>query len=357
MQVVYSDAHLLHDPGVQVEAGHRNPMQETPSRAEQIRAALSRESRYEFIAPANFSRAPIDAVHDPAMVSYLENAHAEWSTAAGLDIAIPDVFFHPGLRTGMEPLVDLRSPLGRLGFWCFETTTPIVAGTYAAARGAVDCALTATGTVLDGASSAYALCRPPGHHAATSVFGGYCFFNNAAIAAQRSRDRGVDRVAILDVDYHHGNGTQQIFYERADVFYGSLHGDPARAYPYFIGYADEVGARAGRGTNYNVPLAVGCDDDTYLRELGRVLDAIDAFGAELLVVSLGLDLFGGDPLGDLAITTDGIARVATAIAERALPTVILQEGGYAVDKLGANARAVLDRFLPARTSEPLSLSG
>jgi acetoin utilization deacetylase AcuC-like enzyme len=345
MHVVASDAHLGHDPAEQVEAGHRDPMQETPARVEQIRAALSADLRYSFAQPESFGRGPIDAVHDPEMVTYLEGAFAEWSTAAGFDVAIPDVFFHPGLRAGMGPMPPPRSPLGRLGYWCFETTTPMVAGTYAAARGAVDCAITATQRVFDGEASAYALCRPPGHHAATSVFGGYCFFNNAAVAAQHARSLGVERVAILDVDYHHGNGTQQIFYERADVFYASLHGDPIRAYPYFIGYADEVGAGAGRGANCNVPLAAGCDDATYLQALERVLDAITDFGAELLIVSLGLDLYGGDPLGDFSITTSGIATVGAAVAACALPTAILQEGGYAVADLGRNARAFLDEFL------------
>ncbi len=345
MQVVFSESHRLHDPTAQVEAGHRIPMQETPSRAEQIISSLAQDARFEIVEPKTFGRAPIDSVHEPAMVSYIEHAHAEWSAASGFDIAIPDVFFHPALRAGMEPIADAESPLGRLGYWCFETTTPIVAGTYTAARSAVDSALTATDTVLGGASNAYALCRPPGHHAATSVFGGYCFFNNAAIAAQHAVAKGAERVAVLDVDYHHGNGTEQIFYERPDVFYASLHGDPARAYPYFLGFADETGTGRGNGRNLNIPLEAGCENDMYLSELTRALDAIDSYNPEVLFVSLGLDIFGGDPLGDLAITTDGIGRIGAAIRARSMPTVILQEGGYAVSELGNNAHAFLDKFV------------
>jgi acetoin utilization deacetylase AcuC-like enzyme len=352
MLVTATDRHRLHDPLIQVEAGHRDEMQESPARAEQIRDALEADGRYELVEPPDAGLAPIDAVHDPAMVRYLADAHAEWSAATGLEPAIPDVFLHPGLRDGMGPLAAVASPLGRLGYWCFETTTPIVAGTYAAARGAVDCAIAATDAVLTGAASAYALCRPPGHHAATAVFGGYCFFNNAAIAAQHARESGAARVAVLDVDYHHGNGTQQIFWSRPDVFYGSLHGDPARAYPYFVGFADEVGGGAGRGTNLNVPLPASCDDVRYRSELGRVLDAIAAFDAEVLVVSLGLDLFDGDPLGDLAVTSDGIAAIGRDIAARGLPTVVVQEGGYAVDRLGANAAAFLDAFAGGASGPP-----
>ncbi len=319
-------------------------MQETPSRIDTIVAALRADARFRFAEPKEAGRAVIDKVHDPAMVTYLEGAFRSWSAASGFDVAIPDVFLHPGLRTGMTPAAEPASALAALGYWCFETTTPIVAGTYAAARGAVDCAVTATDEVLAGGRSAYGLCRPPGHHAATAVFGGYCFFNNAAIAAQHALDAGAARVCVLDVDYHHGNGTQQIFYERPEVLYASLHGDPCRAYPYFLGHADETGAGSGSGTNMNVPLAIGTDDADYLAALERALDVIDGFSPELLVVSLGLDLYGGDPLGDFAVTTDGIAAIGAAIYARGFPTVVLQEGGYAVDELGVNALAFLETF-------------
>jgi len=352
LRVFWSASHLGHDPAVEVEAGFRNPMQETPARIEAILTALRRDLRCTIVEPRAFGRAPIDQVHDPAMIDYLEGAFAEWSAAAGHDIAIPDVFLHPGLRAGMGPLEAAAAPLGRLGFWCFETTTPLVAGTYAAARGAIDCALAATELVLHGGPTAYAVCRPPGHHAATAVFGGYCFLNNAAVAARWAIANGAARVAVLDVDYHHGNGTQQIFYADPSVLYASLHGDPARAYPYFAGFADETGAGKGSGTNVNVPLPIGCDDETYLGHVDRLLDTICTFGADLLIVSLGLDLFSGDPLGDLAVTTAGIAAIGAHIGAAGIPTAIVQEGGYAVDDLGANALAFVDGLLSLSGTRP-----
>ncbi len=339
--LIASDAHRAHDPADEVEAGHRRPMHETPDRVDRIRAALDATGTHRWLDPDDHGRAPIDAVHDPAMVDFLETAWAEWTTAAGVDDAVPDVFLHPGLRAGMGPARAPATPLGRLGFWCFETTTPIVAGTYGAARAAVDLALTATDRVLVGERFAYALCRPPGHHAGRSVFGGYCFFNNAAIAAQHAVARGIDRVAVLDVDYHHGNGTQQIFYERADVFYASLHGDPDRAYPFFTGHGDETGAGAGAGTNLNLPLGVGCDDGDFVATLDRALEAIDGFGAEIVIVSLGLDPYRDDPICDLAVTTDGFRACGARVAALDRPTIVVQEGGYATDMLGSNVAAWL----------------
>jgi acetoin utilization deacetylase AcuC-like enzyme len=192
--------------------------------------------------------------------------------------------------------------------------------------------------VLDGDPVAYGLCRPPGHHASAKLYGGYCFFNNAAVAAHHVAATTGTKVVVLDVDYHHGNGTQQIFYERGDVMYVSLHGDPARAYPYAIGFADETGAGAGVGANVNLPLPERLDDEGYLVALDHACDAIEAFGATLLVVSLGLDTFIDDPICDLALTADGFEASGRRVSGLGLPTVVLQEGGYAVDDLGENAR-------------------
>jgi acetoin utilization deacetylase AcuC-like enzyme len=350
MRVVWSDLHRRHDPPEEVEAGERQPMREHPGRVEQILDALRADRGFELVLPAGSGRDPIDAVHDPAMVDYLEIAWHEWSAAAGRDLAIPDVFLHPRLHDGMDPPSEPQSPLGRLGYWCFETTTPMVEGTYAAARAAVDCAVTATQLVLDGGGRAFALCRPPGHHAAHAVFGGYCFLNNAAIAAQHASDAGAGRVAILDVDYHHGNGTQQIFYARRDVLYVSLHGDPARAYPYFTGHAGERGSGEGTGTTLNLPLPSGCDDTGFLAALERGLGAVVDHGAEILVVSLGLDTWRGDPLGDLALSTGGFADCGAAVRSLGLPTTVVLEGGYAVGALGQNVVAWL-RGLDGRAPE------
>ena len=250
---------------------------------------------------------------------------------------VPDVFAVPGLRGGAEP----GRVAARLGWWCYETTTPLTSGTYDAARSAVDSALAATDAVLGGELVAYGLCRPPGHHAATALYGGYCFFNNAAVAAHHAVSATGGRVAVLDVDYHHGNGTQEIFYERDDVGYVSLHGDPTRAYPYHTGFADETGSGRGSGCTCNVPLAAGLDDDAYLVALERTLEAVSGFAPDVVVVSLGVDTYVDDPICDLALTTEGFACCGRAVAELGVPLVVLQEGGYADAALGANVRAWL----------------
>ena len=239
----------------------------------------------------------------------------------------------------MEGIGEFRAHHGidtELGRWCFETTTPLTEGTFEAATSAVDVALTATSLVLGGERAAYGLCRPPGHHAPMSLYGGYCFFNNAAVAAHHAVSTTGSKVTVLDVDYHHGNGTQQIFYRRDDVQYVSLHGDPARAYPYITGYADEIGSGRGRGANVNVPLPLGADDDHYGVALAGALQAIDAFAPDLLVVSLGVDAFHNDPISDLAVTADGFEAQVALVAQLGVPTVVVQEGGYDVASLGNN---------------------
>ena len=341
MKVVYTPAHHGHDPQHEVEASTIHSPWEHVGRAETIRERLAADPTFTQIAPDEWGTAPIEAVHDPALHRFLRTAWEEYQHVVGptRDV-VPDVFFRPGLRRGMTPAVEPASVLGRLGWFCFETTTPLTVGTYDAARGAVDTALTATAQVLAGDRAAYGLCRPPGHHATSTNYGGYCFFNNAAIAAQHVAATG-SRVTVLDVDYHHGNGTQEIFYDRADVQYVSLHGDPARAYPYTIGFADETGTAAGAGTNLNLPLALRTDDDAYLAALDRALGAIHDFRPEVLVVSLGLDTFVTDPICDLAVTTEGFRRCGEAVATLGLPTVVLQEGGYDVAALGDNVHAWL----------------
>ena len=232
----------------------------------------------------------------------------------------------------------------------------LVAGTYVAARGAVDAALTAVDLVLGGEPIAYGLCRPPGHHAARSMYGGYCFFNNAAIAAEAITRASGERVAILDVDYHHGNGTQQIFWRRGDVRYVSIHADPQRAYPYFLGRADETGEGEGAGENLNLPLRAGATNADYLEATDRALEAIAAAPGSVVVVSLGFDTYGLDPIGDFALTTDVYHEVGRRVATLGRRLVILQEGGYHRPSLGENARAWL-RGAEGRPFDPLPAAG
>ena len=268
MKVVYTLRHRLHHPFRELEKGALQEPFEHPGRAEIIRAALAADSSFEFIAPDEWGTGPIEEIHEPGLVRFLESAWQDYQREYGFthDV-VPDMFTMPALRAGMEPPVEPAAIGARLGWWCFETTTPITQGTYDAARSSVDVALTAADQVLNGESVAYGLCRPPGHHAAKAVYGGYCFFNNAAIVAHHLAVSTGARVAVLDVDYHHGNGTQQIFYDRDDVQMVSLHGDPVRAYPFISGFRDEIGMGAGRGSTSNYPLPARTEDDEYLSAL------------------------------------------------------------------------------------------
>ncbi|MBA3851604.1 MAG: histone deacetylase family protein [Chloroflexi bacterium] len=338
MQVFASSVHRRHDPPAEVSGGSSIPAWEVPQRAEVIMTAV-REAGHDIRTPREFGEGPIVAVHDPAMLLYLESAWREWQAAGtGRASIIPDTLLHDRYREGMGRSPEPDSPCGRIGYWCFDTATPIVAGTYEAARAAVDVALMAAEAVLTGEGAVYGLCRPPGHHAARTMFGGYCYFNNAAIAAEWLVAGGAGRVGILDVDFHHGNGTQQLFYDRADVAYASLHADPARMYPYFSGYAGETGTGDGVGGTFNQPLAAGTGDAAYLVALERALDWLLRRTEGPIVVSLGLDTFVEDPIGDLALTTAAYRECGRLVAASGRPLVILQEGGYHVPTLGANAR-------------------
>jgi acetoin utilization deacetylase AcuC-like enzyme len=233
----------------------------------------------------------------------------------------------------------------RMGLFSMDAGTPLTSGTWMAARAGADCALSAAKAVAGGARSAFALTRPPGHHAGADFFGGYCFLNNAALAAQYLRDQGCARVAVLDIDYHHGNGTQAIFYDRPDVYFTSIHGDPCTEYPFYLGYADEMGAGAGLGANRNLPLPRGADFLQWRQALTQALDDIRTFGAEALVVSLGLDTFEGDPISGFKLRSADYLQVGADLARANLPTVLVFEGGYAVAELGINTVNVLDAFV------------
>jgi len=342
VRAVVSPKHRLHHPEHEVSFGVRAPALEIPARAEAIAAALADDGGFDVQPPTEHGVAPIEAVHDPAMIRFLSGFWDAWERAGYTTReAFPDSMLHPAVREGMGPSPEPAGPLGRLGYWCFETMTAVGPGSYEAARAAVDVELTAADLVLSGEHAAYGLCRPPGHHAPRAAFGGYCFFNNAAVATQYLAELTGEPVAVLDVDYHHGNGTQQIFYARPDVLYVSLHGHPDRAYPYFAGYQDETGAGDGMGTTLNLPLPAQTTEAEYLEALDRALGAVAAFGGSLLVVSLGMDTFGLDPYSDFMITTQGYAEMGRRVAAAGRRMVILQEGGYFVPKLGENVVAWL----------------
>lgn len=342
MKVVFSSAHAGHNPKEEIADSQTHSPHEHPGRAEIIRETLAADPTMRIIEPDEWGIDPIVAVHERGLHDFLVTAWRDYQVEVRPSReVVPDFFYRPSMRNAMANIVEPEPVNARLGWWCFETTTPITEGSYAAARGAVNTALTASQAVLDGERFAYGACRPPGHHATRSLYGGYCFFNNAAIAAHHvATTRGV-KVTVLDVDYHHGNGTQEIFYERGDVQYVSLHADPARAYPYVTGFADETGSGAGRGTTSNFPLPARTTDDEFLAVLERACVDIQRHAPEMLIVSLGVDTFDGDPICDLALTREGFRRHGAAVAALGLPTVVVQEGGYALAELGNNVRAWL----------------
>jgi acetoin utilization deacetylase AcuC-like enzyme len=342
MRVVYTPAHLGHDIATETIMGLPVPANEVAARAERIRAVLEADGGFRFEAPTEHGEAPITAVHDPGLLRFLSEAFAQMRAENVVRPAlIAEAFNVRGLTEGMSAIAEPRAISGRTGYWALDTSTPIVAGTYLAARAAVDVALTTVDLVLGGEASAYGLCRPPGHHAARSMYGGYCFFNNAAVAAEAVVRATGEPVAILDVDYHHGNGTQQIFWRRPDVLYVSIHADPNRQYPYFTGHATETGEGPGEGANLNLSMPAGTTNEQYLAAVDRALEAIAGVPGSVVVVSLGLDTYGLDPIGDFVLTTDVYHEVGRRVAALGRRLVVLQEGGYYRPALGENARAWL----------------
>lgn len=341
MKAVYSHLHRSHNPQFFLVRGIVKRTTEQPERADRLLAGLN-AGRHELIEPAVFGQGPRLRVHSPEYLNFLAEAWDAWSALAdkGAEMIAN---MHPVRNAGTYP----SHIVGRLGWHTVDTACPIGPGTWAAACAASDVATTAAQMVLDGENAVYALCRPPGHHAYRDLAGGFCFLNNSAIAASHLRLKH-ERIAILDVDVHHGNGTQGIFYERSDVLTVSIHADPTAFYPFVWGYAHERGAGAGLGANLNIPLAIGTKDDGYLQALEVASKTIAAFAPGALVVALGLDASEHDPLAGLAVTTDGFRQIGGAIARSGLPTVFVQEGGYLSDSLGANLTAVLDGFETAR---------
>ncbi|MBD8639999.1 histone deacetylase family protein [Sphingomonas sp. CFBP 13733] len=334
MRMFFDDRQRAHAPTQELHNGGFTTYAEMPARVDAILAALGPVE-----TPADRGEAAILAVHSPAYVAFLKDAARLWREAGRTGDAIPYAFPIRGRR----PL-DLTRIDALIGAHSFDATTPITPDSWAASYGSAQSALGATHAVLEGDRAAFALCRPPGHHAGADYCGGYCHLNTAAIAAQAARDAGVARVAILDIDYHHGNGTQDIFYERGDVFYASVHADPRTDYPFFWGHADETGDGDGRGATLNLPLPHGTTIDAFRTAQTTALDAIATFDPGLLVVSFGADTWEGDPISHFALTTPDYAVLARDIAARGWPTAIVMEGGYAVDALGHNVDSFLRGF-------------
>ena len=344
MQTIYSERHAGHNPALEFFEGELKHYHDSPDRAQIILHAVEQVALGPVTQPHNYGMPPICAVHDAAYLDYLQRAYADWIAEGGIAAGVyPDTFpSRPSLRYMHKP-----TKLSALaGYYSMDLTAIITAGTWQAAYCSAQCALTAAHRVHEGERACFALCRPPGHHAAADMCGGYCFLNNAAIAAHElvTLAPPSTRVAVLDVDFHHGNGTQSIFYNRADVLYVSLHGDPDRQYPYFSGAADERGEGPGEGATINYPLPLGIGDAQYLDALGQAQESILQYAPQYLVVSLGVDIFADDPLGDFTLSSAAFPLIGRRIAQLNLPTVFIMEGGYAIQQLGRNVAGVLSGF-------------
>lgn len=340
MKTIFSADHELQAGRAELNDGQLVPCFEKPERARIIRARIDEVALGEVLAPDRFGTAPILRVHAERFVHFLEHAWDEWTIAHGDRDGLPLSWPTRGFRTIEPTAID-----GKLGFYSFDAGTPITAGTWRAATSSVDTALTGAAAIGTGRERAiFSLCRPPGHHAGSDFYGGYCFFNNAAIAAQYLLDEGARRVAVLDVDYHHGNGTQEIFYERADVLFLSIHADPKQEFPYFLGAADETGAGPGEGCNVNYPLPWGTAWPAWAEALDDSLRRIEAYAPDALIVSLGVDTFEHDPISRFRLTSEQFPMIGARIARLGLPTQFVMEGGYAVDAIGVNAVGVLQGF-------------
>jgi len=340
MDTVYNQHHGLHAATHEFFRGRLVPAFEVPARADYVLAAVQASGLGAVREPVDHGLGPLEAVHSPAYLRFVRGAWAEWQQLGGEGDAFPAVWPVRSLRSDVVP----ASFAARMGLYSMDSGTPLTAGAWEAAYWGAQTTLTALDLVLAGARSAYALTRPPGHHAGADFFGGYCFVNNAAVAAQAARAAGKQRVAILDVDYHHGNGTQAIFYARGDVYYASIHGDPQTEYPFFLGHADETGAGAGLGCNANYPLPAGASNEQWFEAFERALVALNAYAPELLIVSLGVDTYAGDPISHFKLDQPEFRRIGQALRSLQLPTLFLQEGGYATAAIGHNVVAVLRGF-------------
>lgn len=338
----FTSQHARHAPATEFFRGERVPCFESPARAEVVHAELVARG-HEMREPTHDSTTLLAQVHSARYLAFLRNAWDDWLALDPANAGVqpfPSVWPVRSLRSDVEP----ENFVARLGLYSMDNGTPLVAGSWAAAKAGADAAVSAAAVVGPGARSAFCATRPPGHHAGADFMGGYCFLNNAAVAAQAFRAGGCERVAILDVDYHHGNGTQSIFYDRADVLFVSLHGDPRTEYPFFLGHADETGTGAGLGFNLNLPLQAGTGVDAWFAALDTACARITGHRPDALVVSLGLDTYAADPISHFQLQAADFSRLGAQVARLGLPTVFVLEGGYASAELGVNAVNVLDGF-------------
>ncbi|MEP4029768.1 histone deacetylase family protein [Roseibium polysiphoniae] len=340
MKTIFSQNQLKHAPEHEISDGQLKPAVEIPERAEIVLRTVQSRELGEVVEPKDFGERPLSRVHSPDYLAFMESFWERWTAAGRSSEAFPFVWPIRSLRE--DPAPDHID--GLLGRYSMDAGTPIGPHTFEAAKASANTALTAAEMVQQGEKATFGLCRPPGHHAGRDFFGGYCFLNNAAISAQWLRDHGADRVAILDVDYHHGNGTQSIFYDRSDVLFLSLHADPKVEYPYFLGHEDETGENAGKGFTRNWPMPLGTNWRAYEEALDDACRWLLVYKPDYLIVSLGLDCFEKDPISGFKFESDDFIKLGRRLALLGLPTIFLMEGGYAVDALGTNCVNVLEGF-------------
>ncbi|WP_277962669.1 histone deacetylase family protein [Pseudomonas sp. RIT-To-2] len=341
MLTVFSDKHRLHHGQGEMVNGEVHPCFEIPSRAETVLQRVRQQNIGDVVAPHDFGIARILRIHDQPYLEFLSCAWDRWAAEGNSCDMLPTAFPARRLRSD-GPVPEALH--GALGHYCFDTEAPITSGTWIAAYSAAQSALTAQDHISKGADSAFALCRPPGHHAGTDFMGGYCYINHAAVAAQAFLDQGSRRVAILDVDYHHGNGTQQIFYQRSDVLFASIHCDPLAEYPYYLGHSDERGEGEGLGFNVNYPLPRGTDWEAWSVALEKACLRIADYNPDALIISLGVDTFEEDPISQFKLRSSDYLEMGKRIASLKRPTLFIMEGGYAVEALGINAVNVLQGY-------------
>jgi len=340
MRTVFSPRHAGHAGNLELMAGEIVPAFEMPSRAEYIRSRIDTVGLGPVQEPDTHDLATAKKVHAPDFIDFLPTVYPEWERSGRSGTAMPYTWPTRGLRGDVPP----EAIEAKLGYYSFDAGATFVKGTWDAIKSSHDTALTAAALVKAGERAAFALCRPPGHHAGSNFMGGYCFINNAAVAAQWFRDNGAAKVAVLDVDYHHGNGTQQMFYERGDVQVVNLHGDPMQEYPYFLGHADERGEGEGEGFNHNFPMPWGTSWDEWSAALDGGCDLVADYGPDMLVVSLGVDTFERDPISQFKLRSEHYPLIGRRIRALGLPTLFVMEGGYAVEEIGINAVGVLTGF-------------
>ena len=339
MKTIYSEQHRLRNAKTELYGGELVEPFERPSRADNIIKAIDNAQLGEILEPQTFSLQPVQAIHDADYIEFLQQAWQEWQSAGFSGEAIATCWPARRMQCQVPTFID-----GKLGYYALAAETSITDGTWAAALASKDVALSGAQALVNGEQGIFSLCRPPGHHAAIDMFGGYCFLNNAAIGAQYLLDQGAQRVAILDIDFHHGNGTQDIFYQRDDVLFCSLHGDPEEAFPYFLGYADETGSGSGLGYNLNYPMPRGTPFSIWQQALADGLAKIKQFAPQYLVVSLGVDTFENDPISFFKLATADYLTTGSMIGELQIPTLFVMEGGYDIDEVGINVVEVLKGF-------------